>query len=219
MVLIFIPDFKAIRVMLTNIPKHKIPPDLSCYLEGKQVDFMVMEHRSFFEVVSRIFYTIINMFILTFIMKFIYDNYDVILKFILNLIEKRQLLDIIFFIGFVYIIVVAIYEELFKKSLHIDFYRNLIHPPIFVGTNQQLIIYQNGQIAALSWRYFNPSILVHSKNKQKGDILFRLYNDRKIINEYDGKTLKPKAIQINSVVFPHKIEKIARKYIDQIQGE
>ncbi len=204
--------------MFTNIPKHKIPDELSRYLEGKKVDFMVMEHRTFFEVVSRIFYTIINMFILTFIMKFIYDNYDIILKFILNLIEKRQLLDIIFFIGLIYIIVTSFYEDIFRKSLHVDFYKNLIHPPIFAGTNQQLIIYQNGQIAALSWRYFNPSILVHSKNKQKGDILFRLYKDQKIINGYDGKTLKPKAIQINSVDFPHKIEKIARKYIDLIQG-
>jgi len=205
--------------MITNIPKQKIPPELSRYLEGKQVDFIVKEHQTFFEVVSKIFYTIINMFILTFIIMLIFDNYEFILKFILNLIEKRQLINIIFFIGFIYIIVITIYEELFKKSLHIEFYRHLIHPPIFAGTDQQLIIFQNGQIAALSWRHFNPSILISLKDKQKGNILFRLYNDQKIINEYDGKELKPKAIQINSVEFAEKIKKIARKHIDMIQGE
>ena len=205
--------------MFSNIPKQKIPPDLSRYLEGKRVDFMVKEHRTFFEVVSKVFYTVINMFILTFIIYFLVDNSHFILKFLLDLIDKRQLLDIIFFIGFVYIIVIIIYEDLFKKSLYIDFYKSLIHPPIFVGTDQCLIVYQNGQIAALSWRHFNPSILIYFKNKNKADIIFRLYNDQEIINEYDGKVLKPKAIQINSIEIAPRIKKVARKRIDKIQGE
>ncbi len=43
--------------MITNIPEQKIPPELSRYLVGKQVDFIVKDNIDYYLIVALLMFT------------------------------------------------------------------------------------------------------------------------------------------------------------------
>ena len=203
--------------MFTNIPKHNIPDELSRYLEGKQVDFIVRNNRDYYEIINVVIMTFFSIFALSVIFTAVFLWYRHHIDLFLDELDK---IDIIFFsfsvFSFIYLGYYSIKFLFFTSS----YFRNLFNPPtIFVGTDQHLIVYNNNKFLVLSWRHFNRSTLVLLTGKHKGDIVFRLYNDQKIINEYDGKEVKPENIKISEVENADELEKIIRKHIDMIQGE
>ena len=198
--------------MITNLPEQKIPHELSQYLKGKQVDFIVKNNKDYYEIISIIMLTGFSLYVVAIVLSNIVDLRIYRIFFnktstTFDYIKLLILLSIIFF----YI------KLLFSSS---SYFRDLFKPPaIFAGTDQYLVVYYDNQIMSLSWEHFNRSTLVFLTGKHKGNIIFRLYNDRKIINEYDGTEVKPENIIISEVEYADELEIIIRKHIDMIQGE
>lgn len=198
--------------MITNISKEKIPPELSKYLEGKTVDFIVKNNIDYYLIVAllmmTVFITVTTAAIISAIIKT-----RLYIKVFNHTASPLHTFAFIFFIGFILYMIKFL-------GLPVSHFRNLRNPPaIFVGTDQYLIVYHHNQFMVLSWKHFSRSTIVSLTGKHRGDIIFRLYNDQTIINEYDGTEVNPARIEISEVEHADELEKIIRKRIDMIQGE
>lgn len=199
--------------MVTNISKDKIPPELLKYLEGKTVDFIIKNNLDYYEIIGFIMATIFSMYVVAAV------SFSIIKTGLFSKIFNLTNTTVENYITFVIFFGILL---VYAKFLHFlsTYFRDLFKPPVFfAGTDKNLIIYDNNKFLVLSWYHICPYALARLTGKHRGDIIFRLYNEERIFNEYDGTEVDIVSIKISETKYAEKLEKVIRKRIDMAQGE